>query len=158
MPVHGAEFSEDERWVLTWSRRHHTVKVWDSGTGNLDTVIKHESFSHVRGAHFSLDGQWILSWTGSGFARVWDSHTGDPVSMPMKHDKDVLRAQYNEIIGAQFSRDQQRVLTWGEDGTARLWESSTGASLAEPMEHDKPVRGAQYSRDEQRIRPLSRSP
>jgi hypothetical protein len=56
-----------------------------------------------------------------GTARVWDAATGDPLSVPLEHERAVNRAE--------FSPDGTRVVTASEDGTARVWRISEMGSL-----------------------------
>jgi WD40 repeat protein len=50
-------------------------------------------------------------------ARVWEAATGKALSEPMKHD--------GEVLSAQFSADGQRVVTASRDKTARVWDIPT---------------------------------
>lgn len=60
-------------------------------------------------------GQRIITWSDT--LRVWDAHTGEPLSAPMAHE--------GMIIGVEVNDDEQRILTWSKDGTARIWDIKT---------------------------------
>ena len=58
-------------------------------------------------------------------ARVWDARTGQLLTEPLKHEK--------QVWSAQFSPDGQCVVTALEDNTARVWEAATGTEVHEAL-------------------------
>src|SRR5262249_52048856 len=61
-------------------------------------------------AQFSRDGQRIVTASTDGTARVWDAHSGQPLTDPMEHG--------SGVTSAQFSRDAKRIVTVSLDKTA----------------------------------------
>jgi WD40 repeat protein len=102
----------------------------------------------IEGAAFSHDEGHVLTWSRDGTVRVWDSHTGKPVTAALKNQ--------GPVLGATFNSDSTLILAWGgkgfgSSGTAELWKVDTGQHLSPPMMHQGMVRGATFSTDEQRI-------
>ena len=116
-------------------------------TFTLSTVIAHKGtagpFGGVLGAVFSQDERRVLTWSADSTARVWDSRTGKPVTVPLQHKR--------YVGGAVFNKDETRVLTWSADGTARVWDSQTGKPVTVPLQHKGDVLGAVFSQDETRV-------
>ena len=88
--VVGARFSDDQRSVLTWSK-DGTARLWDSYTGDpllapmahLGALDVDPVYGGVKGGIFSPDGYRVLTWSGLGSdsIRLWDSHTGELLSL-----------------------------------------------------------------------------
>ena len=64
----GAQWSSDQRRILTWSD-DHTVRVWDAAKGKLLFTLAQDD--KINGAQWSMDGNHILSWSDNQTARVW---------------------------------------------------------------------------------------
>jgi len=93
-------------------------------------------------AQFSPDGKRIVTASLDGTARVWDAHSGQPLTEPLQHD--------GYVNSAQFSPDGKRIVT--ASGTvARVWDAQSGQPLTEPLRHGGPVHSAQFSLDGKRI-------
>ena len=150
--VHYAEFSPDGSRILTASR-DNAVRLWDAGTGEaVGRAMQHEqravqtagpdvfqgNFKAVT-AHFSPDGQRVATASVDGTARVWDGHTGEPLTPLLAH------ADWVGFV--QFSPDGSLVATASKDGTARLWRAQTGEAVGSPLRHDKWVNFAEFSPD-----------
>lgn len=102
----------------------------------------------VVGATNSPDQRVILTWSKDGTARLWRATDGQPVGLPMRHQR--------EVRGAVFSLDGRRILTWSgnqfeADGEVRLWQAADGRPVGAPMRHQGSVNGALFSADGQRI-------
>ena len=78
-------------------------------------------------AAFSPEGARVLTASRDRMARVWDAHTGKPLTPPLPHDRAVSRAA--------FSPDGHRVLTVSEDNLTRVWDADTGEPLTPPIPH-----------------------
>lgn len=71
----------------------------------------------VRSVSFSSDGSRILTSSSDGTVRIWDSISGQVISL-MQHGDD--------LSSASFSSDEQKVLTWTWFGTAQVWDADSG--------------------------------
>ena len=128
----GAQFSRDERRILTWSS-DTTVRLWAAVTGQAGGLALAQQGTVV-GARLSRDESRILTWSTDKTARLWDARTGKALGAALEHK--------GGVRGAQFSTDESRILTWSEDNTSRLWDARTGEALGAGLEHQGGVRGA----------------
>ena len=101
--------------------------------------LRHDSV--VLGAVLSADDRRVLTWSEDNTARLWDTHTGKPLSEPLRHQGTVLGA----VLG---KTDESYVLTWSADFTARLWNAESGLPRTKPLSHQNQVLGARFSADE----------
>jgi len=92
---------------------------------------------------FSLDGFRVLTVSGDMTARVWDAHTGRPLTEPLRYG--------SNVVSVRFSWDEQRVVTASSDKTARVWDARTGQPLTEPLRHGSNVVSASFSSDGLRV-------
>jgi WD40 repeat protein/tetratricopeptide (TPR) repeat protein len=114
---HGA-FNPDGSLVATASE-DHTAAIWSSRTGKLAVpLLYHEE--PVLYACFHKSGRLVATGSGGEFldhkgeARIWDSTTGDPVTLPMRHGTGVRLLE--------FAGDGQSLLTVAyRDPAARIW-------------------------------------
>ena len=138
--VGGIIFSADEKRVLTWNE-DGSVRVWDSQTGEWNTLLKHEG--QFRGATFSHDQKWILTWDEHDTARIWDVHS-------KKFVADIV--PNGRVEDAVFSQDDSQILTWTDRGVAQVWNTHTGQERSPPLlvHGERPIKRAEFL-DTQRI-------
>ncbi|QTF93479.1 TIR domain-containing protein [Halomonas sp. BM-2019] len=96
------------RRLLTWSQGSGPARLWDSETGAALARLE-----AVTGARFAA-GDRLLTWHGRE-ARLWSSHSGEPLGLPLRH-----AATIGEVMA---SEDGQRLLSWAVDGSLRLWQA-----------------------------------
>jgi len=146
-----AEFSPDGHRVVTASE-DGVARVWDVPTGRALTLPAAHGMEGgalippirrgtlVTTARFSPDGQRVLTGSDTGIARIWDAHTGQPLTEPLQHT--------GAICDARFSSNGALVATASEDSTARVWNAATGQPVTEPLRHgDAAVRSVEFSPD-----------
>jgi len=78
-------------------------------------------------ASFSPDGRRIVTASEDFTARIWDTATGRPTGLPLKHG--------HQVTAARFSSDGRWVVTACRDGTARVWDAENNAPLTPPFRH-----------------------
>jgi WD40 repeat protein len=93
---------------------------------------------------YSPDRKTVLVSTGEKIARLWDTHTGQPLGAPLRHPKPVRTVA--------FSPDGTRVATSSHDlqidaATVHLWDAATGRPLAPPIRHNSQVAALAFSPD-----------
>jgi WD40 repeat protein len=85
-------------------------------------VVRHDD--RVWQAALSPDGARLITVAGK-VARVWDAHTGEPLTPPLQHPEAVSHAQ--------FSSDSRLVCTGcsvrGPDRKVRVWDAANGQPL-----------------------------
>lgn len=99
--------------------------------------------NEVVSVQFSPDGTRLLTASLDHSARIWDAHTGQPLTEPMK--------QSGAITMAQYSPDGKWVVTASRDHTVQVWDAQTGQALAEPFGNEAWVYSARFSPDGRRI-------
>jgi WD40 repeat protein len=91
---------------------------------------------------FSRDGRRIATASADGTARVWDTLTGETIS--------ICRGHEGRVSSVVFSPDGGRVITAGADGTARIWDAVSGKELVVLRGHEHALKGASFTRDGER--------
>ena len=119
--------------------------LWEMGRRNfaLPLALPLTHSQYVMMARFSPDGNRVLTASFDGTARVWDAHTGEPLTPFMSHDAGVLCAA--------FSPDAMRIVTCAADGTVRVWDSHTGQPLLPILRHSGAVHWVAFSPDGLRL-------
>ncbi len=128
-------WSADGRKILT-ALNPGTAGIWDVA---LATLVTSNTISHevaLTWAAFSPQGDRFVTASYDKTARVWDAVTGQPVSPPLQH----LR----EVNVARFSPDGRLVVTASADGTARVWDALSGRPESDPMLHGESVLDASF--------------
>ena len=133
MPLDGAQFSSDGRWVITEGR--NTMRLWDATTGQL---VK--EMPEVYGAIFSPDSHWLAVQSTGNTVSVFDVSAFEPVAQ-MSND--------NEITLRQFSPDSRLLATTAASGTLQLWNPSTGQQVSQIKLGSLKVGLVQFSTDGQ---------
>jgi WD40 repeat protein len=166
--VYSPKFSPDGQTVVT-ACTDGAARLWDSRTGEeIGPPLRHQSGLHfaskfrdidpaqsgVYFAEFSPDGKWVATASNDSTARVWDAHTGLPVTPPLPHQ--------SWVNTAFFSPDGRWLVTASGDHTALVWDlaaahaaqlSGTPAPppLFSPLRHVGSVWMATFSPDGKRI-------
>jgi eukaryotic-like serine/threonine-protein kinase len=154
--VHYAEFSPDGRRILTASL-DNAVRLWDVDSGrrlgtplrhNLAVIEKQGRNTFLKGlkpilARFSPDGERVATASVDNSARLWDAHTGEPISPPLPHR--------DWVASVAFSPDGAILSTACKDGSVFLWNGRTGEPMGEFCRHDAWANFAEFSPDGTRI-------
>jgi WD40 repeat protein len=149
-PVVYASFSRDSRSVITACQENNPVSskrndifLWEVPSGRpINTLRMSQSFLLMY-ASFSPDNRRVLTCGFDYTARLWDAHTGQPLSDLMRHRE--------RVPWGAFSPDGQSVVTVSWDRTARVWDASNGTPLTAPLQHKAKVSAAFWSSDGKRL-------
>lgn len=140
-PVVWADVSHDNEHIATISR-DKTVRIWEARSGKLlHTLVHAEEPYNFNSIQFSPDGRWLVTAAGNT-AQVWDTHTGQPLTLPLKHD--------GRVNSVRFSPEGRRLVT-ASFGAARIWDVASGHLLSEPLQHRERVSYAEFSPDGRRV-------
>jgi len=90
-------------------------------------------------AAFSGDGSKVVTISYDNTVRVWDAHTGTPLTQPM--------VQPAAPFSAIFNPDGTSVLVACYDFTARIWDAQSGQPRSAAMVHDGGLESALFSPD-----------
>lgn len=104
-------FSPDGTRLMITGRRF-TGRVMDARGKNLFDTGAHSSL--VVGGEFSPDGLRLLTWDADGVARLWDAHTGKPLTD--------FWSSPGGIAHATFSPDGWRIGSGDVRPTGTLWD------------------------------------
>src|SRR5262249_50091143 len=113
-----ATFSPDSRRVAAVSDT--TVIVWDVGPTTARAMVEGWKIAlqghaqAVWSVAFSPDGTRIATTSADHTARLWDTETGQEIT--------VLKGHGDVVVSAAFSHDCKRLVTASQDHTARLWD------------------------------------
>ena len=148
--VHSVAFSPDGRRIVSGSGENldsidHSVRVWDSGTGEQIAELKHDH--RVTSVAFSPDGRSIASGSYN-VVLVWDVDTGNQQSR--------LEGHRLEVGSLAFSPDGQRIVSGSDDKSVRVWDVERGEQIAQLEGHIRQVRSVAFSLDGRRIASGSR--
>ena len=102
-------------------------------------------FPHSHGVEdirFDPSGLKVATASYDNTARVWDAESGRPLTPPLQHHGDVLRATFS---------DDGRLLAPCGDETARVWDASTGDAITPPILHASWARRVDLNADGSRL-------
>src|SRR5262249_30098848 len=91
-------------------------------------------------------GKTFVTGSFDHAATIWDSATGQPISVPLIHQE--------AVITAAFSADGKTILTGSTDHAARLWDVATGIRMGPLFRHSSAVLAA-FSPDRDRVATLA---
>src|SRR5262252_2296202 len=86
-------FSPDGKRLATGSF-DHTVRLWDSNTGQELLTLKGHG-DQVHSVAFSPDGKWLASGSLDHTVKVWDSNTGQELL--------TLKGHGDQVVSVTFS-------------------------------------------------------
>jgi len=138
----GANFSENEKQILSWSGNY--IKLWDKNSNKLIVDIEHND--SVQGGTFNKNNRKILSWSDDKTVRLWD----------INQDKEclILKTPYIVYV-ARFTKDEKRILCWGNNESLDksflyLWDIENKKIVFEKRENI-PVNNVVLNYDDKQI-------
>jgi eukaryotic-like serine/threonine-protein kinase len=139
--VTGAAFRPDGRAALTGASggdRSASAQLWSLPAVPLPRRLDAHKKA-VRAVAFRPGGRTFVTAGADGVARLWETGSGRPCGLPMKHD--------GPIVAAAFSPNGRLLGTASQDRTARLWNAATGEPWGEPLRHASPLLSLAFSPD-----------
>ncbi|MEO8428698.1 MAG: protein kinase, partial [Verrucomicrobiota bacterium] len=114
----------------------------------LDQLWFHDGFAQH--AVFSPDGRRIATCGDDAMARVWDASTGQPVTPPLVHSREVtingFAVKGGRVRHLAFDSTGKRLVTsW--NFSARVWDAATGQPVGRELVHGNTVNCAFFSPD-----------
>lgn len=142
MPVIGAAFSYDGKWILTFTNK--AVFIWDRATLKQVHIFKDED--DVKSAVFSPDARLVLTGTANNYAKVWQIDTEKKIDS-FEH--------VAAVSSAVFSIDGTKLLTTCSDFTPHLWDIATKKEInfsdSSIHKNESIILGVSYSNDGTKI-------
>jgi WD40 repeat protein len=140
--VTGVAFRPHHSDQLATSSDDGTVKVWDLKPrvqAHLQASAAQVG-SNLYCVSFNAGGKFVAAGGWDGWAKVWDTRTGnETVNAPTGH-RQTVRA-------VAFSADGKHLVTGSDDATARVWEAGSGRELVALTGHTRGIWGVAYSPD-----------
>jgi WD40 repeat protein len=113
------------------------VKQWDANGVLLRTLAGHEKSVDALALH--PDGQRLLTGSVDATARLWDTHSGEPLAVLVGHKK--------TVAAVAVTPDGMLGVTGSYDRTIRLWDLESGTSRAVLKGHPNNVVSTRVSPD-----------
>jgi WD40 repeat protein len=113
--VQSVAFSPNGQLLASGSE-DHTIKLWDSRTGELCQTLKGHS-NAVRSVTFSPNGRLLASGSGDDTIKLWDSSTGEL--------RQTIEGHPSLVQSVAFSPNSQLLTSGSMDHTINLWDSGT---------------------------------
>jgi WD40 repeat protein/regulator of sirC expression with transglutaminase-like and TPR domain len=123
------------------ARDDNTVRLFERGR---EIAALHGHQGPVTTAVANADGTRILTASDDRTTRIWDTRTGQQLS--------ILRGGDTSVASAAFSPDASRVVTTDRrDANVYVWDAASGAQTAVLRGHSAPVVHAAFSPDGRRL-------
>lgn len=125
-PVLGVAFSRDSLRMASASE-DHTVRVWDSRTGEIKVLTGHSRPVHA--VAFSHDSLHVASGAGDSTVRIWHTDSGQCIQR--------LDSGGMQIDSVAFSYDSALIASVSRCGVISVWRANTVADkLTYVKEHE----------------------
>jgi WD40 repeat protein/tRNA A-37 threonylcarbamoyl transferase component Bud32 len=117
------------------------ARIWDLEAPGDRPVRELQHEDDVYHGEYSPDGRWIVTSSYDNSARIWDSASGECLS---------IRYQKTKVIRSRFSPDSRRILSVSGP-EARVWSAPSLGLDGSSLVHPAAVLDAAFSRDGTRI-------
>ncbi|MDO8539969.1 MAG: protein kinase [Opitutaceae bacterium] len=123
-PVNAGGYLRTDGRFLAVRTKALQHQVWEVIESQVRVVALQDAPNGGASCHFSAVGD-LLAMVGSGSReiRVWNLHTGRPVTPPMTLDAALM------VFSPSFSPDGKRLAAGDIGGTVRVWNVATGRAL-----------------------------
>ncbi|TVO58071.1 TIR domain-containing protein [Denitromonas halophila] len=101
------------------------INLWDLAEGAAAARGRHDKNEATVSTAIAPDGTRVLAWSATAGARLWDTNTMTPLSLPLRHRE--------RIAGAAFFDDGEGIVTWSNDADLRVWRRHPAAELTAPV-------------------------
>jgi WD40 repeat protein len=117
-PVSSAAFSDDGPWLETFNENQ--ACTWNMAATGTNVAPEAQISPRANLTCCAIRGDGTLVATGGDdkTARVWDAHTGEAVSPPLKHS--------DRVISVGFRERGNQLVTVSADAVIRLWTLDDG--------------------------------
>lgn len=130
---------------LATGARDGTLRLWDTTSGQLTTLLKHHKGS-ITSIAWSPNSLYIATGGGGGgklqdyAIRIWD--------LESETVKFVFEGHSKNVTDLVWSQNSEMLASASIDNTVRIWDTHTGKIAAILEGHTKDTRGVSFSPDE----------
>ncbi len=100
------------------------IETWDVAEGAPAARGRHDKAEATVTAAIGPDGTRVLAWSAAAGARLWDTDTLTPLSLPLRH--------VGQVAGAAFFDRGEGIVTWADDASLRVWRRHPANELTAP--------------------------
>jgi WD40 repeat protein len=100
------------------------ARLWNREGESLHIVLRHKH--QVRWISFSANDDWVVTGSWDETVRVWNAHSGFPITVPLKVDNSVAYVAFesdNELFVANQIRNYRMQLPYFEDSLQNIFTS-----------------------------------
>lgn len=153
-----ANYSPDEKWIVTASFEDGVVQVWEVESG-LEILNINAHVGRVNQAVFSPDGKQIATSGADNTVKIWDADTGQELfTITGFGDGSIGNGAHPGVLDVAFNPDGNKLATASGDGAAKIWDSQTGVELLSLEGNGSPLSRIQFSPDGSLIATASEEP
>ena len=116
-----------------------TVCLWDVASGKLNTTFDKEGFFAVAEVVFNPTKNIIATASYGRFISLWNSETGEQITM--------LKGHEDHVLSADFSPDGKTIVSGSQDKKVRLWDLDTFKVKHKLEGHEIAVTSVAFSPD-----------
>ncbi len=100
------------------------LETWHVAEGTPAARGRHDKAEATVTAAIGPDGTRVLAWSAAAGARLWDTNTMTPLSLPLQH--------VGRVVGAAFFDNGAGIATWADDASLRVWRRHPENELTAP--------------------------
>ena len=117
----------------------HTIKLWDTKTGELKQTLRAYDDDNITSLSYSPDGILATGSLGDGTIKLWDANTGKL--------KKNLKGHSSGVGSLSYSPNGSVLASGSGDETIKLWDAKTGELKQTLKGHGSKITSLSYSPD-----------
>ncbi len=129
-------YSPDGRFLAA-GMFNSQIRVWDTSTGDLVSVMGKQNGSRVWSIDYSPDGRRLAAGGEDETVRIWDISTGLPALVMTEHA--------GPIYSVAYSPDGRYIASGGQDGVLHVWDALIGAPAITLTGHTSDITSVGFS-------------
>ena len=111
-PIYALIYSHDGKLLLSGSA-DHTIKIWDSATGQLKSTLK-SHLDSILSLAITQDNRFLFSASADRTIKIWDLNT-------LFTTYETLNAHSDWVTAIALTSDNKYLVSGSKDKTVKLW-------------------------------------